>query len=434
MNQATSVKPKILIVDDVTENLHAMMNILRDDYAIVVATNGEKALQLAAFSPPPELILLDIQMPGMDGYEVQRRLKADPATAAIPVIFVSALTDETHEALGLDLGAVDYITKPANPAITRLRVRHQIALKNAQREVRENEEMLRAITDAVQSAVVLVDDKKIIQFANPAAEKLFGYEHDELKGQKVHESLIPDLMRNQAGKGFNEFLLCGKGSVLNNPTELLARRKDGSEIFIELYLERIRRGDSWWAVGAAVDISKHKKREARLVNQAGTDPLTGVRNRRSFMRLAEEMLKDRRLEGEGLQLYFLMFDLDHFKRINDSYGHMTGDQVLRAFANLCVQNLRDTDLFARIGGEEFAAVVRSRNLHSVANVAERIRLAYCCDTQVEVDGKALDLDTSVSIGLVQVDPQCESLESGLKRADVALYRAKSKGRNQIISA
>jgi diguanylate cyclase (GGDEF)-like protein/PAS domain S-box-containing protein len=433
MNEVTSAKPKILIVDDVAENLHTMMNILRDDYAIVAATNGEKALQLAACSPPPELILLDIQMPGMDGYEVLRRLKAYPAMAAIPVIFVSALTDETNEAQGLDLGAVDYITKPANPAITRLRVRHQIALKNAQREVRENEEMLRAITDAVQSAVVLIDDQEIIQFANPAAEKLFGYGHDELKGQRVHQILIPELMGHQARKGFNDFVHKGEGPVLDKPLELVAQRKDNSKVFIELYIGRIRRGDSWWVVGAAVDISKHKQREATLVDQVGTDPLTGVRNRRSFMGLAEEMLKDRRLEGEGQQLYILMFDLDHFKRINDSYGHMTGDQVLRTFANLCVKNLRDTDLFARIGGEEFAAVVRSRDLHSVTNVAERIRLAYSCGTRVEVDGKALDLETSVSIGLVQFDPRRESLENGLKRADAALYRAKSQGRNRLIS-
>jgi diguanylate cyclase (GGDEF)-like protein/PAS domain S-box-containing protein len=433
MNQVTSVKPKILIVDDVTENLHTMMNILRDDYAIVAATNGEKALRLAADSPPPELILLDIQMPGMDGYEVLGRLKADPATADIPVIFVSALTDETNEAQGLDLGAVDYITKPANPAITRLRVHQQIALKNAQRKVVENEEMLRTITLAVQSAVVLIDDQDTIQFANPASEKLFGYGHDELKGKKAHEILAPEPLRYQAKAGIKKFARSGKGEVLDKPLELVAQRKDGSEVFIELYVGRIRRGNSWWAVGAAVDISKHKKREAKLADQAGTDSLTGVRNRRSFMQRAEEMLKDRRLGGECMQLYFLMFDLDHFKSINDSYGHMTGDKVLCAFADLCVHNLRDTDLFARIGGEEFAAVVRSKDLERVANVAERIRLAFSAGIRIEVEGKALDLETSVSIGLVRIDPKRESVESGLKRADVALYQAKSQGRNLLVT-
>jgi diguanylate cyclase (GGDEF)-like protein len=112
---------------------------------------------------------------------------------------------------------------------------------------------------------------------------------------------------------------------------------------------------------------------------------------------------------------------------------MTGDKVLCAFADLCVHNLRDTDLFARIGGEEFAAVVRSKDLERVANVAERIRLAFSAGIRIEVEGKALDLETSVSIGLVRIDPKRESVESGLKRADVALYQAKSQGRNLLVT-
>ena len=123
------VRPRILIVDDVHENLHALMNILRDDYAISAATSGEKALDLAQREPRPDLILLDIKMPGMDGYSVLSALKTNPATAEIPVIFVTALAEAADEARGLKLGVADYITKPVNPDLLRMRVRTQLELQ-----------------------------------------------------------------------------------------------------------------------------------------------------------------------------------------------------------------------------------------------------------------------------------------------------------------
>jgi CheY-like chemotaxis protein len=129
MNEHTEDRPRILIVDDVHENLHALMHILRDDYAIAAATNGEKALELAHRHPKPSLILLDIKMPGMDGYTVLEQLKSNPATANIPVIFVTALAEAADEARGINLGVADYIAKPVNPDLLKLRVRAQLELQ-----------------------------------------------------------------------------------------------------------------------------------------------------------------------------------------------------------------------------------------------------------------------------------------------------------------
>ena len=134
MPEKNNDKPRILIVDDVNENIHALMNILRDKYAIVAATSGEKALALAANEPPPDLILLDIKMPGLDGYEVLSKLKADPATADIPVIFVTALSESADEAKGLKMGAADYVTKPVNPDLVKLRVLTQLELRRYRRK------------------------------------------------------------------------------------------------------------------------------------------------------------------------------------------------------------------------------------------------------------------------------------------------------------
>ncbi|WP_026600921.1 response regulator [Methylomonas sp. 11b] len=157
MSQTNNSKPSILIVDDVNENLHALLSILREDYAILAATNGEKALELATRAPGPDLVLLDIKMPGMDGYEVLRRLKTDPMTADIPVIFVTALSETADEAAGLKLGAADYITKPINPDLLKQRILTQLELRQYRRKplMSLNEQML---IRAERPVLLLVDD------------------------------------------------------------------------------------------------------------------------------------------------------------------------------------------------------------------------------------------------------------------------------------
>jgi diguanylate cyclase (GGDEF)-like protein/PAS domain S-box-containing protein len=150
-------KPRILVVDDVSENLHILVGILRNDFAVIVATNGPKALELATRQPAPDLILLDIRMPGMDGYEVLHRLKSDPGTADIPVIFVTALAETADEAVGLRLGAADYVTKPINPELLLLRVSNQLELRRHRRRsaVGQGAE---ALLRQDKPALLLVDD------------------------------------------------------------------------------------------------------------------------------------------------------------------------------------------------------------------------------------------------------------------------------------
>ena len=138
-------RPKILIVDDIAENIHVLMEILKDDYAIIAATSGEKALQLVHRSPAPELILLDIMMPGMSGYEVCRKLREDEQSRDIPVIFVSAMGEEMDETKGLQLGAVDFIRKPVSPPIVRARLKNHLALFRARQQLQvQNQELTKA--------------------------------------------------------------------------------------------------------------------------------------------------------------------------------------------------------------------------------------------------------------------------------------------------
>jgi CheY-like chemotaxis protein len=138
-----TIKPKVLLVDDVPENIQILMETLKDEYTIIAATNGEKALNLALVDPMPDIILLDIMMPEMDGYEVCQRLKADEKTKDIPVIFVTAMQEVEDEKIGFDVGAVDYITKPVSPPIVRARVKNHLALEFARRTLEEQNQELR---------------------------------------------------------------------------------------------------------------------------------------------------------------------------------------------------------------------------------------------------------------------------------------------------
>ena len=156
MSAVARARPRILIVDDVRENLHVLMQILRDDYAILAATSGEKALEMAQRGPGPDLILLDIKMPGMDGYSVLSRLKANPATSNIPVIFVTALSDAADEARGLKLGVADYLTKPVSPELLLMRVRTQLEL--SRRRARPGAFDVAANANSEPPALLVVDD------------------------------------------------------------------------------------------------------------------------------------------------------------------------------------------------------------------------------------------------------------------------------------
>lgn len=337
----------------------------------------------------------------------------------------SGKTDDTD--ISVPVCGDDEIGKMARAVEQFLEDRQQLV--NSRQELAEREEMLLAITNAVQSAVVLLDEDDRFRFVNPAAEKLFGYTSEELDGRKAHETIVPERMRKKAQEGFSSFVRTGTGLVLEKPNDLVALRKDGSEVNIELRVGRIRRKNQWWAVGACIDNSVRKLREEKLSYLAESDPLTGLKNRRSFVDIANLELK--RCLKEGQALFFLMFDLDNFKKINDTHGHVVGDVVLCEFATILSSNLRRTDLFARIGGEEFAAVMIASDICVARHLAERIREAFF-NHVVQHKGETLNVQTGVSIGIAEANPARDTVESALERADAALYRAKTEGRNRVI--
>lgn len=295
---------RILVVDDEPANIELAANIFEHDYEMLFAMNGEKALEIAA-AAAPDLILLDVMLHGMNGFEVCSRLKADPLTRDIPVIFVTGLGDTAAETKGLELGAMDYITKPINPPVVRMRVRNQIELKQAR---------------------------------------------DQL---------------------------------------------------------------------------------ARL---ATTDDLTGLANRRRF----DEVLamEHARHVRSGAKLALIMLDIDHFKLFNDAYGHVRGDDCLRAVAKVLKTALhRATDLAARYGGEEFVCVLPDTlPLRGAHAVAERIRREVAA-LNIPHGNSPTAAHVTVSLGVITACCTQDTDPSALvSLTDKQLYRAKTKGRNQICLA
>lgn len=301
--------------------------------------------------------------------------------------------------------------------------------QDSQRKLQESEDIFRVVFNAVQSAVILIDNQDTVRFFNPAAERIFGYAGEEILGEKLHRLVVAEEMQQEAHDGLAKFWQTGQGPIVGKSRELVARKKDGRVFPAEVFVARVKKDDAYWAVGAVLDITDRKVKEEKLVMLATMDGLTGVFNRRHFLLLAEQEVA--RSKRYNKNLFFLMFDLDHFKEINDTFGHETGDRVLQDFTSICTEGLRRADIFGRMGGEEFAALVVEATEEDAIAVAERIRKNFASKS---IRRDETEKNLSVSIGISRIDPVTGSLESAYAAADTALYAAKGQGRNRVIMA
>ncbi len=297
----------ILLIDDVPRNIQVLGEILKDEgYSFAIAMNGKETFRLLE-KKLPDLILLDVMLPDTDGFEICRKLKEKKKTANIPVIFLTARTETEDKIRGLELGAVDYITKPFEEAEVIARVRTHVQLKKSK-----------------------------------------------------------DLIR--------------------------------------LYYESL------------------EKEKELLEKMAITDDLTQIFNRRHIIsRLNDEIKRSERHRGN---LSVVMIDVDRFKLINDTYGHQTGDKVLKQIADTMKKSLRETDILGRYGGEEFLAVLPETDLNNAFHAAEKMRKKIC-DLQWEEAG----LHVTISCGIAEFKIKEKDFEL-LKRADDLLYKAKAEGRDK----
>jgi len=290
-------------------------------------------------------------------------------------------------------------------------------------DLEEREEVLHSITSAAQDAVIMIDSNGNVTHWNPAAERMFGYSLDEIIGRNLLGLVVPSQYHDALRVALPKFIESGTGPLIGEITELDAQKRDGSKFPIEISIAAIRVKYSWHAVAIVRDITIRKLADDKLKEMASTDPLTGAFNRRRFNELMLTELA--RAKRYSTTLTLIIFDIDHFKRINDTFGHSAGDQVLLKLALLVSANIRDTDTFARWGGEEFVILAAHCDTNCPNSLAEKIRKLIEEYSFAEV-GKV-----TCSFGVTEYRAG-DDQESMVKRADSNLYRAKESGRNRVV--
>jgi diguanylate cyclase (GGDEF)-like protein/PAS domain S-box-containing protein len=421
---SASRKPAILIVDDAPDNLAPLRTMMQGQgYQTFVATSGDRALEIAQ-RVKPDLVLLDIVMPGMDGLETCRRLKAHPATARIPVIFMSARGETEDIVAGFDIGGADYIPKPLRMEEVCARVRAQLRLSSGHGEIegqKEQAERLRMIVDRMDQGLLIVERCGRIQYANPACDRYLGYTNEDLVGRSLAE-----LLANKDAWPDD----CAAMEALGHGTrEVLIRHRDGGPRAMDLTMTPMHATDGLF-VALLHDITHHKRSEDALQRAAMLDPLTKIANRRHFDAALEKEWQRAIRNAQPLSL--LVLDVDHFKLYNDTLGHAAGDVCLQQVAQaLQAHALRPTDLAARYGGEEFVLLFGETPTEAASRLAEAIRST--------VEGLQLPNPRSptspwitVSIGVATIVPtQLDQIEQLFVCADRAMYAAKEAGRNRV---
>ncbi|HIQ42783.1 MULTISPECIES: bifunctional diguanylate cyclase/phosphodiesterase [Pseudomonas] len=427
---AIPAKQTLLVVDDRIENLEAMQALLEDgEWQLRCAKSGEEALRYL-LEDDVGLVLLDVQMPGMDGFEVARLMRGNPRTRLTPIIFVSAIA-QTHEAVlrGYSTGAVDFVLKPFDPSVLRHKIESLLEHESNRMELQQLSLQLdrarafnaSVLANAAEGILVVGEDGRI-QFANPAMAQMLGGEVGDLEGVD-----LLSFLKNPACEGGwqqSEFYLHFKREATYRVHEAMMRTLDGGCLPVALScspLPRLQRA----MVVIALDMSVVRNLHAQLESQAVTDSLTGLLNRRGFHQALESSLA--RIERSGQRLAVLYLDLDGFKRINDSLGHDVGDQLLRRVGEQLKACLRPYDSLARIGGDEFTALLDNLgHPEDAARVAEK--LIELVSVRHTLDGVDVTLGASVGIACF---PECgQNVEGLLRSADMAMYEAKRAGRQQ----
>lgn len=431
-------KPTILIVDDAPENLGVLSGLLQPQYQVRVANTGERALKVAGQGPKPDLILLDIMMPGTDGYAVIGRLKADPATRDIPVIFITALNSDEDENRGLALGAVDYINKPIKPAILLARVRTHVALKQAsdllrgenawlEAEVNRRHRQREQILLSADEGIYGTDPQGTIGFINPAAAAMLGYTRDELQGRSAHAAFHRD-QSDPDPESAGDCLLCAclsKGHPLHRQEDGFVR-KDGTLLEVELSCQPLfEAGEPAGTVTTFRDIGERKRYVAEIERKSNFDALTGLPNRNLLTdRIAQGVM--RCCETEAL-LAVLILNLDRFKAINDSLGHAAGDALLQDVARRLAAVTPGDVTLARNESDEFVIVAQIDDLQTAARLAQHL-LATLAEPW-RLDERQFFLTASVGAALYPRDGATS--ETLLHNAGAAMAKAKLAGGNNL---
>nr|WP_319493448.1 diguanylate cyclase [uncultured Desulfobacter sp.] len=393
--------------------------VLSENGVILEANNALSELSGYSVSELDGMAVVDILAP-----EVRDDVKAK-IQAGYEKIYTSMGLTKAGVKFPVEIQASEFIYE--NKRVRCAAIRDLSQRYEMMEVLRESEKKFRTVVTGALDAIVMIDGHGKITFWNKAAERIFQYSENEMLGENPHDVIMPSVLYKDHKKAYSHFQKTGKGRVIDKTIELSALKKDGEEFPIELSLSAVQIKDKWCAIAVIRDISERKQMEAELTRLANTDALTGVDNRRSFMEKAEHEI--RRAQRYGVAFTMMIMDIDFFKSINDEYGHQAGDIVLQKMAQAVKSALRDSDIFGRIGGEEFAIVLIETEQKTALLTAERIRsLIEALDI---ITGKET-VQVTVSIGLTFFKDK-DDISTLSKRSDKALYAAKRNGRNRVVS-
>jgi len=448
---------RILVVDDIEPNVRMLeAKLSAEYYDVTIALDGPSALAKAA-EMSPDIILLDVMMPGMDGFEVCRRLKGDAATRHIPVVLVTALDGRRDRLTGLDAGADDFLTKPIDDVALFARVKSLTRMKMVIDELRQREASGRrmGVIEGAAAKMSGIGGRIIIADDNEAqVERIVGEleaDHRTVVEREPEKALLAARARgdlliiNGATKAFDALRLAAQVRsdeatrhlpilAIIDPTER-SRMIKALDLGVNDVLPRPIDAEE---LGAQVRTLIRQKRYCDFLRNnldqslelAVTDPLTGLHNRRYMSGQLAALV--RRATHGGEPVAALLVDIDHFKRINDTFGHGVGDEVLREFAVRLATNVRAIDLACRYGGEEFVVIMPDTELADAGKIAERLR-NHIAGSPFKVAGVEDALGVTISIGVAATRGADDTAADLLKRADDAVYEAKAGGRNLVIS-
>ena len=451
---------RVLIVDDILANVKLLEARLTAEYfEVITATNGHDALEICA-QGHCDIVLLDVMMPGIDGFEVCRRLKKDPKTAFVPVIMVTALDQASDRVAGLEAGADDFLTKPVNDIALITRVKSLVRLKmltdelsmrtSTTRELGLDEVQFLADVDRKQRGkVLLVDDRRSSyeRIANAlSTENDVTLERDPQEALfRAADSDFELAIVNIGLEDYDALRLCSQLRSLERtrllPILLIIEAEDesrllrGLDIGVNDYLQRpIDKNEMRARVRTQIRRKRFtdKLRDSvhQTVEMAVTDALTGLHNRRYLEGHLSTLVEQSASRRKALSL--VIVDIDFFKKINDTFGHDAGDEVLREFARRIRKNIRGIDLACRYGGEEFVIVMPETDAALAYMVAERLRQRVASEPFM-IGGGAEAIDVTISSGLASLEASSDTPQTLLKRADEALYSAKRTGRNKVVT-
>ncbi len=451
---------RVLIVDDIFPNIKLLEAKLSGEYYdVVTASSGEEALKKID-QDKPDIVLLDVMMPEMDGFEVCRRVKQNPKTSHIPIIMVTALSESQDRVQGLEAGADDFLSKPVNETALFARVRSLVRLKMTVDEwyARESTANQLGVIETNSSVmeepyegahILLVNeldyesanmekalsrDNHSVQIVKTGVETMKKTKDNDFDLIVISLSLEnEDSLRLCSHMRSTESLRTTPLLVVSEPEQVedvaralrigvhdyIMRPVDGNELLARVRTQ-IRRKRYQEHLKANYEIS---------LSMALTDSLTGLYNRRYLEAHLQKSMNALQVNKKSLGL--LLLDIDHFKAVNDTHGHGVGDEVLAEFGRRLQKNLRSFDLVARYGGEEFVVILSDVSQSREKRIAERLRLAISKEPfRCSVEGGELDITTSV--GGVLIDEGVQNMNEAFKLADECLYEAKNAGRNCIV--